>query len=753
MKRIYKNLSAVSVLAIMQSAMMTANAQEVASQDAGDSFEFDEIMVTAQKREQSVLDVPISISVIGQSELEALRVEGIEDYAFTVPGVSFTRSSRSTLSLAIRGITGASGGQYSPIGVTIDDVAYGAIDSAVILAARALDIERIEVLRGPQGTLTGANSLGGTISIVTAKPDPEAFSAKVTLDYGRFDTKIVKAVVNTPVSDTFAVRALGYMESSDGAVKNTVSHSDSTSDNVAGRLALRWMPSDRLTIDADFTYDRQRYGMENYLNSEVYDSEEDRQEIIDLYENHGFIYDAVGLDYFRDAGNNGGEVQIDYPEYDNIDSWWASFRVNYEMDEHTVDLIYGHYDFHHNRARDDDKTILPIGVRYADRYATANSFELRISSNYDGPVNWVAGLSYHDEKNPFEILGVESREIGDNIWAIDDPYSEFWFKYANSEILKTRAAFANVFWDISEKLHLSAGVRYTKVKARYGEECCGDFSAPDPFVVPLPEIVHAEGNNTEINPRIALTYDLTESASLYAQFATGYRAGYGNDARITSLDIVPDRVEGEDVRNYEVGIKSYFLDNRVSFNAAAFLMDYKNLQVFGGDIELDDFGEVGFDMNAGKASVKGFEAEFSARPTSELEFRATVSHVDSGIEELAGTVYDPVLRLPGIRPWTGTFGATYNKQVTEDYAVFARADYVWQNETYDEFEREPTTHVSDINTLDVSFGIEAAAWTLSAYFENILNDKYWTAYWGSDRPMANFEPRMYGIRLTYQWGQ
>ena len=182
-------------------------------------------------------------------------------------------------------------------------------------------------------------------------------------------------------------------------------------------------------------------------------------------------------------------------------------------------------------------------------------------------------------------------------------------------------------------------------------------------------------------------------------------------------------------------------------------MDYTNLQVFGGEIEFGTNQEVGFDLNAGKASIKGFEAELSVLATENIELRASVSHVDSGIEELDGETFDPILRLPGVRPWTATANAIYNKQINDAVSVFARLDYVYQHDTYDELEHEPLTYVSSINTLDLSVGFGTDDWTVTAYMDNVFDDKYWTAFFGSFQPQAAFEPRMYGFRFTYNWGE
>ncbi|MBL4837088.1 MAG: TonB-dependent receptor [Kordiimonadaceae bacterium] len=712
-----------------------------------DSRFFDEIIVTAQQKEQSIMDVPISITVLGVNELESLRVDGIEDYAFSVPGVSFSRSSRFNPTIAIRAITGASGGQYTPIGTTIDDIAYGSVDSATILSARSLDIERIEILRGPQGTLTGANSLGGTINIITAKPNTEAFTAKVTLDYGRYNTKMVKGVVNVPLSEDLAVRVLASMEQGDGAVTNLENGQTSSTDNFATRVAVRWQPSDKLTIDADFTYDRQRYGLGNVLYTNRYENDLGRQSAIDLYiENGGNIIDPA-VKTIEEVGTNGGFVRYDFRDYDEFDSWWSSFRVNYDMGDHKLDLIYGHYDFQHNRGFDDDQTPFPISILESRRFNNADSIELRVTSAYDSTFNWVAGVNYHDERNPYDSVGRLANST-------DGAYTELWFKFDNSEILKNFAVYANVFWDITDKLHLSSGVRYTKVNAQYGEQCCGDFGAADPLSVPLAPIVHAQGKSNEINPRIALNYDITDSATVYVQFATGYRAGYGNDGRLTGLPGVPERVEGEDVRNYEIGLKSFLFDNRLSINAAAYIMDYTNLQTFGGEIDLGDGEEIGYDINAGEADMKGFEIEMAAHITENLQLRGSLSHVDSGISEVAGIIFDPAIGFPNVRSWSGKATAIYNREVNNDVRVFVRSDYIWQNEAEaNPLDPTPVSYLGAINTLDISAGVETEKWVLTAYMENVFNDIYWTGIIDDDRPVANFEPRMYGIRFTYNWGE
>jgi iron complex outermembrane receptor protein len=697
----------------------------------------EEIVVTAQKRAESILDVPISLSVIGAEELDALRAQAVDDYILMIPNSTFIKAGNFAPDITLRGISAAAGGLFDPIGVTVDDAGFGATNTSTILSSRLLDVERVEVLRGPQGTLSGRNSLGGTINIISIKPDPQAFEAKVDLEYARFNTVISKGVVNTPISDTLALRTVGFYENSDGAVDNIgPAGGSSDTDNAGGRVAMRWLASDALTIDASVGYEEQRYGFDTALPIDRY-FDEDRADRIAALADLGGNY--ADTDFLNDAGE--GKVRMDVPEFTTITDWIGSFRAAYTAGSHQFDLIYGHFDFEARALVDDDKSEYAVRRRERFRDATADSAELRWTTSFSGPVNWVAGLSYSTEENPARGGTQEGDGALGGSYVFRDAFSDF-------QEIRSEGVFANVFWDVTERLHLSAGGRYSREKTSFGAVFTSDETEP------LGAIPSKTAELTEFSPRVALTFDVLDTLSVYAQFATGYRAGYGADPQAIALGLVAEEVESESVRNYEAGIKGRFLDGRLTLAASMFHMDYEDLQVF--DYLYQDESYIYLDFNAGEAYARGFEIEVAALPLDGLELRASVGYVDTEVEEVPyyGEILEDV-EIPATRPWTASASASYTHEVGAGWNTTWRADFVWQDQAFASFARQLAEEQPQFETLNLSVRLTDGRWAVTGYFDNVLDETYWlstTTGQSLRGTFATYTPRTYGLRVSYRWG-
>lgn len=723
-----------------------------ASPDAAGLPVLEEILVTAQKREQSVVEVPISMSVLGERELEARRVINVNDYALTIPNATIFRSAQGNPSVSLRGVSaGLQGGQFEPIAVTIDDISLGATDARSVFFAQAFDIERIEVLRGPQGTLTGASSLGGTINIITAKPDPSGFAAKGVLDYSRFNTLLAKATFNTPVTDTLAVRTTLYRETSDGAVENLgPAGGGSDYENYGARAAMRWAPEGPLLIDIAAGYEKQNrhsdpaLGIDRYLGGTA-----TRTARMNQIRTLGGDY--FDVDFIENAGTNGGSIRIDVPEKRDMITRLATFRGQYDLGAHAIDLIYGHYQFDLWAWSDNDSSEYASNaisrVRVEPRGIATDSIELRFTSDHDGSVNWVAGVTYIDEE--FADHGFSDR--GNNQLA--GTYG-FGIEFANLRTLQSAAAFGNLFWDIGDRWHLSAGLRAASVETTFGSVT---RTVANTVMAP---IVTRDAKLTEVTPRIALNFDLSDTVTSYVQYATGYRPGYGNNAEFAGRHVttigtidVPAVVDAEEAENYEVGLKGNLFGNRLSLAAAVFYMDYSNLQAFGGNVLDNPSGEVfGFDLNAGEATTQGFELEVAVRPLLGLELRTSVGYVDSKVKSLltgGATLRD--IDVPVVRPWTTSFTASYEHALTPRLTGNVRGDYLYQERTYSNFNKDPASELPEFGRADFSAGVAGQRWSVSAYIQNAFDEIYWLGIAGNTGlhgSRANFIPRTWGLRFT-----
>lgn len=732
----------------------------------------DVVVVTAQKREQNVLDVPISISTLDAAQLEALRVENVEDYIFSIPNATYVDSGAYYgQNVTFRGISDFSGGLFDVISVQVDDIGFSAINSNVILSTGLLDIERIEVLRGPQGTLSGRNALGGSINIITAKPSTDGIEGSATLDVGRFGTQFAKAVLNVPVSETFAVRTSGYLSHSDGMIKNVGPAGGSSGyDNFGGRFAARYQPNDRLTVDAAVSYEKRERDYENWITHNFNPSDLDilnpnwADDKLPVLESWGGSYPGP-VDFFTDVGNNGGAVSKDVNEYTNVENWTASLKASYEFGAHQLDLIYGHFDYELDHAEDYDTTEYARWRGDHQVYTQTDAVELRLSSDYEGWINWVAGVSYLDETRESFVtdsIGIWAIEGGTPRYAAQDGGYVPAYMYQGVNDLSSFGAFANAFVDITPRLHLSAGVRYSRESSDVGQVSIYDPTDPNLSLPALtPDDYRANPTLEEFSPRVALNYDITDTATVYAQFATGYRAGYGNTPLAVEAN-APETVDPENLKNYEVGFKGRLFDNRLFITGALFYMDYKDLQIEAPiPAALNPFPfTVFYDTNAGKAHTMGFELEAQAQITNEFRLETTVGYTDAVIDDL--TLVDAItlvetdysdLDIPNVRPWTATVTGVYERQIGDVLATF-RALYRYQDGAqWQQILPDPNYYLPSFQTLDLSAGVSKGPWDMTVYFENVLDEKYFTSVgWiccGYRGRLVHTPPRMFGVRLNY----
>ncbi len=750
------------VLSVFGASLLSAgsvHAQESTGQDQIN--ELDKIQVTAQKRQQSELEVPISMTVINTEELEAMRVSKIDDFILTIPNVTFIDYGSFSPVVTIRGITSTIGGQFDPIGVTLDGISYGTTETEVINSARFFDLEQVEVLRGPQGTLGGTNTTGGSINYTSIAPDPSHFELRGMVDYSSYDTRKLKVSANLPLSPEMALRTVVYSEHTEGAVKNLGPGGGSSGqNNVGGRVAFLWKPTDALTINASYAAEDQHRGMDNFMYSTQVYGDPGAVDAKAAAADMGITYDDPRITYIQNRGNNRGYVLEDVRDHHDIQNNLGSLKVDYDTDDYNFEFLYGYLHHRHEGLVDADKTEIARRYNHYLRWDTSNSVELKASSHYDGPINWIAGLLWHKEDNPYEL----SSYRGDD--EVGGKYS-LQYRWANDQILTSKALYTSVFWDIAPRLHLQVGARYNESKSEYGEtDYEYDATAPMPKVSGWWTKLHA------FSPRLTFNYDLSKDVTTYFQYATGFRDGYSNGQaagyHVTSKGEfeVPSKVDPEKVENYEIGLKGLFFDRILELTAAAFYLDYRDMQIYGGFVEDPSNPDENptFDLNAGNARIWGGEVEATLRPFAGFELHAGYGRVDSLIKKITygdTTYYD--VNAPGIRPWNVSLNATYKHSVGNDLTASYRLDWVHQPKNLDTLvtpdePADPTDTYPAFSLLNASIGLSSDKWDVSLYATNILNETYWlsnttntaTPWHGG---YAFYTPRTVGIRLNYRFGE
>lgn len=567
-------------------AASTALATFIVPSATADVVEIEEVVVTAQKKSQRLLDVPVSITAVSGRQLADANIESTGDLAHMSPGL-VTVSNGLAFTPAIRGISssGTSPGDETNVAVYLDDVYMGAPLANMF---DLKDIERIEVLKGPQGTLFGRNATGGAVRIVTKSPafEPEA---ELSASYG-FDFNQIKlgGYVSGGLSDTVAASLNAFYEKDDGYVESVSplfpGRRFSRTDNHGFRGKLLLMPSEDLTIKLSADYSRKRedalFNLIPRDGRSPYENDPDLTSIPDPLQYGGSVDPIIDVEGWGVAAN--------------ID-WDASDAVNIKSitSYRSVEALY---------QTDTDRTHLSIASLRLSQDQYTFSQELVFSGETESPFSWVAGLYYYesDAGAPFFYS-----------FGGDAPNDPTVFEFVSNVDTTAYSAFGELNYDVTPEFHLTAGVRYTSEKKAYTYD--NIFGG------------HSDEATTWKKPtyRVVAQYDIAEDANVYASFSTGFKSGVYNGYAAVP---VTGPVEPEELDAFEVGAKARV--GGITLTAAAFLYDYTNIQTQGQTFLPDGTWIVTLN-NAAKAKIKGFELSASGYLTDELSFSLGVSALPS----------------------------------------------------------------------------------------------------------------------------
>ncbi len=614
-----------------------------------------DIIVTAQKREESLQDVPIAITAIGTERLDELQVTDFDDYARYVPSVSYQTAGPGFSNVYFRGVASGENANHSTslpsVGTYLDEQPLTTITGA--LDIHVFDIARVEALAGPQGTLYGASSQAGTIRIITNKPDTSGFYGEANAEVNSVAHGdigyIGEAFVNVPISSNVAARVVGWYKKDAGYI-----------DNIPGTLVFPSLEAEQGTAAATFT--NAALVEDDYNDVETYGGRAALK--IDLDDNWTILPQIMGQkqvshgSFAQESGLDKLQVQQFNPERSNdrwvqgaltiegkigsFDMTYAGAYLNRKVDGDTdyVDYAYfydalsGYGAYFYDNAGD---LVNPNQyIQFADRY-TKQSHELRFSSPSDLPVRLITGLFYQRQKH-----NIEQNYIIDNIAdAITVPGTEsnIWLT-KQIRVDRDYALFGEITADMTSKLSLTLGARVYKYKnslvgffgysdgfsSRTGVAACfrdasGNFLPPQVAGSPCTNLDKTT-SDTDFIHRINLTYKVTDDALVYGTVSRGFRPG-GINRRGTLPPYGADFID-----NYEIGMKTSWWDNRIRLNAAVYQLDWT-------DIQLSFLGENGLSevRNAGNARIRGAEFDLYIRPARGLSISAGAAYNDAKITE------------------------------------------------------------------------------------------------------------------------
>lgn len=708
-----------------------------------------DVVVTAQRREERLQDVPIAITALSQESLTKGDVRDITRLANFTPGLTFGQSGFDTRP-GIRGVRtdAVDGNGDTTVGFYIDDV-YQSL--AVQASHPFVDVARVEVARGPQGTLFGRNTFGGAISVVNAVPGQEP-EAGIDITVGNYDRVQTKAFASVPLSDTLGLRIAGLAETRDPYVKNVVLPGNDIYDRKTGYLrgTLRWAPTDQLEVIL-----RGTYWHEGGTGAGAYGYKQGGL-IIDPATGRGSL---TGTPLFFYTANKDG-----IPDINGFDvgrqlstgayQWESSFRPRARLNEYagnaqirwSNDTIYlrsiTSYQTFRYRSNTGEAIGSPDTEYLQDRNTKTLTQEFQIGGVETKPFSWVIGAFYYRDRY-FDQFSLTS------------PGYDFFAP--NNLRTDSIAAYAQGSYYVTEALRLTAGGRYTRDKKGI------DASSFDSFA----DYGSASDRDTfkRFTWRLGAEYFMAGGNLLYASVSTGFRSGGFNVAALTVPGLSPT-FDLERVTAYEVGSKNRFLDNRVQLNLSAYYNQFKNLQIQSQfPLPAPSTSVISAVLNAGAARAYGLEAELVVKPVPALTLNATgtfqnAKFTDFGFFGRPSRFYPNQQldfrgkRIPRTPPYKITVGAAYDIDLNGAGKITPRAAAVFSDSFYNTDYNTPIDRQKAYQTVDASLGYTTPddRITLEAFVTNLTNKAVLNyGAFGSQSLLTSYEPpRFYGLRLSYR---
>lgn len=685
-----------------------------------DVFTMEEITVTATKREMRLQDVPLSIRALQGYELSKIGATDLEGYARTVPGISLDESGPGQNRVNIRGLA-AVAGRASTVGYYIDGIAQSQNEQSDL---EIYDVNAVEILRGPQGTLYGEGSIGGSILVRTNQPNLAEIEGSADVEVSSYSKGgqgfAMHGMVNLPITeDVLAVRLVGYYRDEPGYIDNITTGKNDVNDftRKGGRIQALYQPNDVFDLTLGAYYQEMRSGSLQTQNP------------------------RIGVRYQTRA-------PIDENNIQNI--FQLSTALNYDFGPATLTSVSGYYErdqqlnqiftqFIAFGGGPDDEFV----GRKNDTPTTIFNHETRIVSNGDNELDWLFGV-YYNRRN--QNLNQDIIFVTDGVLDAD-PFISFIEGYK----IRQYAIFGEGSYALTDNLDFTVGLRFYKETYRFDGNTIF-FGTPSLVSPP-------NGSDTSWSPKFALSYAATEDINFYANITKGYRAG-GHTGNVPE-NTPPGLTEEEFITfkpdvtwNYEVGFKASFLDGKVIMNAAAYFIKWNNLQVTDSffDERIGDF--VNYISNAGAAESKGFEFELFARPIEGLSINTGIAYTNAVLTEDAdGVGGEKGDKLGDIPDWTVSIDAQYEFDLTEDFDGFVGGSYQYIGKAADNFTavvfEDGTRNINSYSLAGLRAGVHGENWEFKIYADNLFNKFNVVSFLIIQEVVI--QPRKIGARLSFNF--
>lgn len=671
--------------------LSTAAATDVLAQEQAENPPIDEIVVTAQLREQSLQDVPISINVLGADEIADKKIDDIGDIGNEVPGLSVYSFVPRQVNPSIRGAASLndSPGVDQSVAMFLDGVYIG---QTGFFSLDLFDVERIEVLKGPQGTLFGRNVTGGALSIVTTTP-PDAFAATLEGTLGNYGQREFQGVVGGPLTDSLAGQIAFSSKNSDGFYTNIVDGKDiegRDTFSLRGKLRYELSETAEIILGAEYAKDK--------LNGVGFDLEGDPLRSMST--------EAFGPD---------DQVALNTPGGLNNETWAFTGTINADTSIGRITSITAYRKADNFSEYDIDGTSIAELVASDDDNIKQFSQELRLAGE-TGNLQYVGGLYY---------LNINHKRIENRLLdgVPGSTYSLFLFDGPSLTVqgqdieTTSYAAYAEFTYALGG-LSLTGGIRYTKDKKSGNSFCTTDGA--DLFCPPPARTIAHDGSWDAFTPRFVAQYEFNNDVMVYGSFSRGFKSG---GFPLNIFDPNPQaEFQPEFANNYEIGVKSNLFDRRLQANIAAFQVDFTDLQVLQQSPE----GQI-FAANAGEARTRGVEVDLNARVTDAFNLFANYSYLDAEFKSLVLEGTD----LSGLKPRATpkhslNVGGSYRWDIEGAGSLTLRSNVVYRSRYFLSVDNNPnrTAKVNGLLNGGIEYAPAGGNWELSLWVKNLTDVRY-----------------------------
>lgn len=743
------------------SAPASDSAQQGETDAAGN-----DIIVTATRRNERIQDVPLSITAFSQEQLTEKGIVGFEGIARETPGVVLNRPTQNFNNFTARGIAtnGYNANLQSSVAVYIDELPVSTIGNTTVVDPNLFDVERVEFLRGPQGTLFGSGSLSGAMRILTKSPNLHDFDTSALVDIGLTGSDSVRqrynVMVNVPiVDDKLAIRGVGFYRHEDGYLDNvgTGVHNSNKLVDWGGRLVALWRPTDRLSIKLLGSYENSD-PKDSSLTSPSLGREKRISDQPDRFTGKQTIINGT-LDYDFDFAKLTSSST--YSKFDQ--RFWVDLAGTFAPGSYVGAPIAFGLD--------------------ANAYDKVFVQESRLVSSLDGPFQFVLGGFYLHRRRDVDYFYRSSLPFlqSRGYTGLPDQYYQKQYTHQISEEL---AGFGELTYRFSNKFWLTGGMRYGRTSAQGFTEAGGYLATAAGFnyfayalgglrnvnfneLTPYTAVTGVKASGSKPSWKASASFKPTESVTTYATFSTGFRApivnAFAGRPSLTNPNdiIIPNGASSDDLKSYEIGAKGRFLNGQVTINVAAYQIDWSNIQAQANRVS----DSVQFATNIGGARSKGFEVEMGVIPAKDVFIGLNAAYNDSKITKLSateaaisGAVLGHRLSAPRLQgALYMSYGFDLGNETKANLAV--NAQYVGSyNSSFPNTPGAPNVRLVTYGKTDefvntnLTFGLKRGDLSAQLYVENVFDDHSITYIHPEAFLVSRFgtlRPRTVGIRLGY----